>query len=131
MKKLNLASVLLSALLLSACGSSSGNSNSALSSKRGILIYTNSSPGACEKEDTRQLFYNQGYRGLLLKEISNNSRCETFGRTSGNTCAVYPVPDNPNGSVACAVGFDSYVGTKSTEDIAIYETFEILESELQ
>ena len=98
--------------------------------KGGILIYLDASRGACTSEANRQEFYNQGYRDMIFQEVSNTTTCETFNRYDA-TCAVYRIQNNPNGNVACAIGFDNYIGSTIPNDISFYETSEILESALQ
>jgi hypothetical protein len=140
MKKLGLATVTLSALLLLGCGSSGNKANGTevsgyevsaaqiMSNKAAILVYQNVSSGVCESEDFKTLLYNKGYRDFITQETANNTTCATYGKRVGNYCGQSILN---SGNVNCVVGFNNYVGIHSTDDVSMYETFEILESELQ
>ena len=125
MKNLTLVSVALSALFLSACGSS--KSETAIADKAGVLIYEGAARGACTSDNFKNALYNQGYRDFITKETSTNTTCRTYSKST-QTCRQIPVNvDNVN----CVVGFNNYVGTNIENNTAFYETQELIESTLQ
>lgn len=128
MKNTILTSVALGgALLLSACGSSSKEDR--ISEKAGILIYQNAAPGVCNSDDFRVIVYNAGYRDFITQETNSNTTCATYGkRNDGTSCGESYLG---SGNVNCVIGFNNYVGVTSTDNVSMYENFEILESSLQ
>jgi len=127
MKKLVLASVVLSALLLNGCGSS--DSSDSIKNKRIVIIFTNVKAGICETSDFRNELAKNGYQDFDTRETSNNTSCETYGKTVAKDECAY-IHGN-TGNVNCVVGVNTLRAGGLPDDVSFYETSEILESSLQ
>ena len=126
MKKLGLATVALSVLLLSGCGGS--KKKDPMNDKKYVIILTNISSGICESAEYRnRLSLRMG--GLLTKETANNTSCGTYGKKNdGNECGQEDAPVNVRGNKNCVVGFDTLDGQgKQTKSVGNNELFNIAE----
>jgi len=128
MKKLGLASAVLSMLLLGGCGGS--NNTDTIKSKKFVIIFTNAQAGACETSALRDQLAVAGYQDFDTRETSLDTRCATFGKVTDKNCKYIAWTGTP-GNVNCVVGVNSIRTGKLASDADMYETFEILESALQ
>ena len=93
------------------------------------MIYQDVAPNVCNSDDFRTIVYNAGYRDFITQETNNKTTCATYGkRNDGTSCGESYLG---SGNVNCVIGFNNFVGVTSTDNINMYENFEILESSLQ
>jgi len=126
MKKLGYIGVAFATLLLSACGGS-GSSDS-IASKKIVIIFTYAQAGVCETSTFRDLLAQEGYQDFTTRETSVSTNCATYGKTYKRDCDYIT---GHAGNVNCVVGVNSIRQGKLIGDVSMYDTFEILESELQ
>ena len=130
MKKLGLATVALSALLLSGCGGS--KKKDPMNDKRYIAIWTEVASGICETADFKHVVVQAGASNdVLIKETSGNTSCETYGKKNDdNECAMGRIG---NGDKNCVAGFNTFTNNKQakiTNDDSI-NLSEILDTGIQ
>jgi len=129
MKKLGLATVALSVLLLSGCGGS--KKKDPMKDKRYIGIWTEVASGICETAEFRHIVVEAGASNdVLIKETSGNTSCATYGKKNDdNECAMERIG---NGDKNCVAGFNAYTGkqAKITNDDSI-NLSEILDTGIQ
>ncbi|MCF6244773.1 MAG: hypothetical protein L3J43_07020 [Sulfurovum sp.] len=126
MKKLTLTSVVLGALLLSACGGS--DDTDPMRAKKGIIIMELVQAGICETSAFRDELAQGGLQDFITRETGTDTTCATYGKTERVNCRY--VASN-TGPVNCVIGFNSTTAGSIPDNVSMYETFEILESEFQ
>ena len=117
-KKLSLAALTASALLLTACGGGSDNkSYNPMESKRYIVIFKGVNPWVCESEEFRYEL-SRRFIGVLTEERTNSINCGDYGRSNnGNTCDI-EYYSTYTSNVACVVGVDA---VRSYGEVSIVE----------
>ena len=104
-KKVGLATIAVSALLLSGCGGGGGNSNP-MNDKNYIVILKNVPAGICESQAYRDIL-SEDLSGVLTEERSNNINCSDYGKKDDEIeCGVRYYTGAVTGNVACVVGAD-------------------------
>jgi hypothetical protein len=107
MKKIVLATVALSALLLTGCGGSGGSSNP-IDSKNYVIVLTDVHEGICESQQYRDRLASGGVVGAITEETEDAS-CDTYGKKNdGYECAMESVG---GGTKRCTIGFDNRTGS--------------------
>lgn len=127
MKTLGLTSIVLGALLLSACGGS--GSNDGISNKNSVVIYEDLPGGVCESTAMRDALAVAGFQDFNVKETGRSTTCKTYGKTEGVNCFLYLWPER--GNFNCVVGVNSARQGKVVSESDVYEALEIAESKLQ
>jgi len=95
------------AIVTSGCGDD--GKKESLSDKKYIVILQDVPSGICESELYRSTLENYGFQDVLTKETSNDTNCETYGKTNdGQYCAI---AEYDAGDVNCVVGFNGYSGS--------------------
>jgi len=119
MKKLGLATIALSALLLSGCGGGGSKKSKSIteqiSEKNYIVIAHNFPNGICESIPYKQKLQQDGFTNFITNEKDNTASCALYGKSVYFCESVLYTGELytengylPEGNVACVVGFDNH-----------------------
>ena len=103
MKKLGLATVALSVLLLSGCGGGGSKSTTEKMKERTTIVITHNYPDEiCKSQQLKNELAAEGITDIITSVEDNSVSCQTYGRTNnGSTCYEHTLGGYPN---ACVVG---------------------------
>jgi len=112
MKKLGLATVALSVLLLSGCGGSKKKSVTDEISSRKYVEILRYIPvnNRCEEADFKQYVINETHAtNLFVAEVDITASCATYKKVENQNCLIEYYTDADKGNTSCVLAYDSSI----------------------